>query len=319
MPFVSYPSTLPPPSGGGWVVALRDPVARSSLPGNPQARRRWGDAVADVTSATWHYSAAEMAVWRAWWHETLLDGQLWFAKEAPGAGGWVDRVMRFRPASVRVQPLGNGACRVSAQLEQRGRSAEPFLREVSDTTWSPTDKSAEVVLSGGNLVATFPSGGPNMGLFTTAQYTEGRYYFEVEITALGDEHPANAVGVRRAADGVINPGTYATLMTSGQVREDGALNGVEHGVPLEAGDVVGVAFALDLRLVWFYVNGVILRAGEGADPVAGVAESAALTAPLGDVWTGYATLGNGEPGIVRTLNCGAAGFAHTPPSGYDAL
>jgi hypothetical protein len=129
MPAVVYPTSLPPPSVP-WAVLLRERAARSSLAGDPQARRRWRDAIADVTSATWHYSAAEMAVWREWWHDTLADGQLWFAKEAPGPGGWVDRVMRFRPASVRVQSLGNGVCRVTAQLEVRGRSAPPRTSDV---------------------------------------------------------------------------------------------------------------------------------------------------------------------------------------------
>jgi hypothetical protein len=129
MPLIAYPSALPGPSAG-WAAVLRERAARSALPGNPQARRRWRDQIADVTSATWHYSAAEMATWREWFHETLVDGQLWFAKEAPGPGGFIDRVMRFRPPSVRVQPLGNGACRVTAQLEVRGRSAPPRTTDI---------------------------------------------------------------------------------------------------------------------------------------------------------------------------------------------
>ncbi len=124
MPLVVYPATLPPPSAG-WTAVLRDRAARSSIPGMPQARRRWRDQVVDVTAGSWVYSGAEMATWREWFSNTLVDGQLWFAAELPGAGGWLDRVLRYRPASLRVQPLGAGHCRVSAQLEVRGRSEPP--------------------------------------------------------------------------------------------------------------------------------------------------------------------------------------------------
>jgi hypothetical protein len=124
MPAVVYPSTLPCPQLG-WSAVLRERAGRSSIAGNPQARRRWSDKVADVSSATWTYSRAELAIWRAWFHTTLIDGQLWFQMEAPGAGGQIDRVMRFRPSSVKIVPLGLGITRITAQLEMRGRSAIP--------------------------------------------------------------------------------------------------------------------------------------------------------------------------------------------------
>jgi hypothetical protein len=124
MPASVYPDTLP--GFSQWAVSPRERATRSALAGDPQARRRWRDKVSDAPTAVWHYSAAEMAIWRPWFHEDLVDGQLWFQAEAPGEGGFVDRVMRFRPATVRVQPLGNGGCRVTAQMELRGRSAAPM-------------------------------------------------------------------------------------------------------------------------------------------------------------------------------------------------
>lgn len=124
MPAVTYPTTLPPPSQG-WPFVLRERAARSTLPGNPQARPRWTDRVGDVPGASWLYSAAEMAIWYAWWHTTLKDGQLWFQAAAPGQGGVLPRVMRYRPGSLRIVPLGGGHCRVTAELELRGRSAVP--------------------------------------------------------------------------------------------------------------------------------------------------------------------------------------------------
>lgn len=124
MPAVIYPSTLPCPQGG-WAAVLRERAARSSLQGNPQARRRSSDRIKDASPVTWTYSPEHMAIWRPWWHTTLIDGQLWWQAEAPGLGGLIDRVMRFRPASVQVEPLGLGIARVTAQLEIRGRSQPP--------------------------------------------------------------------------------------------------------------------------------------------------------------------------------------------------
>jgi hypothetical protein len=81
--------------------------------------------VADVSPATWTYTPDEMAVWWPWFHTTLKDGQLWFQMAAPGAGGVIPRVMRFRPGSVQVTPQGRGIARVTCELEVRGRSAAP--------------------------------------------------------------------------------------------------------------------------------------------------------------------------------------------------
>jgi hypothetical protein len=123
MPAVLYPVDLPSPMVG-WSGLVRERVGRSSIAGDPKARRRWSDKMADA-NATWTYTAAQMAVWWPWYHDTLLDGQLWFTAKGPGAGGLIDRVMRYRPATVTVVPFGHGIARISAELEVRGRSAAP--------------------------------------------------------------------------------------------------------------------------------------------------------------------------------------------------
>jgi hypothetical protein len=126
MTAIVYPPTLPGPSGG-WDGEPIERRAVSALPSSAVAPRgRSRDRIEDI-AAQWIYSPEEMAVWRAWYEDTLLDGCRWFAKEAPGVGGWVDRVLRFRTATVRREHLGAGIFRVSAQLQQRGRSALPMI------------------------------------------------------------------------------------------------------------------------------------------------------------------------------------------------
>jgi hypothetical protein len=122
MTAIVYPVGLPAPTQ--WVAVPRERRASSSLPGNTQLRGRSRDQITDV-EASWIYSPDEMGEWRTWYEDTLLYGMRWFAIEAPGAGGWIDRVCRFRTGTVRREFLGRGYFRVSARLEQRGRSLLP--------------------------------------------------------------------------------------------------------------------------------------------------------------------------------------------------
>jgi hypothetical protein len=131
MSAVAYPTSLPGPSR--WAAVPLERRAVSSLPGATALRGRSRDAVHDI-EAEWRYSATEMATWRVWYEDSLLDGQRWFAATAPGAGGWLGRVLRYRPRTLRREALGNGNFRVSAQLQQR--SALAVAPSVVDLPWS---------------------------------------------------------------------------------------------------------------------------------------------------------------------------------------
>jgi hypothetical protein len=134
MPLVTYPAALPGPSR--WVAVPLERRAASSLPGPTALRSRSRDAVHDV-EAEWRYSAAEMAIWRTWYEDETLEGQRWFTASAPGAGGWVDRVLKYRPRTLKREALGNGNFRVSVQLQQRGQAVAP--RYSTDSGWVDRD------------------------------------------------------------------------------------------------------------------------------------------------------------------------------------
>jgi hypothetical protein len=120
---IAYPTSLPGP--GQWVTVARERRAQSQGDGVKSApRARSVDRIADI-EARWVYSPDEMAVWVPWYEDTLLDGTRWFAVTAPGPGGHLVRVCRFRARTVRRERLGGGNWAVSALLEQRGRSALP--------------------------------------------------------------------------------------------------------------------------------------------------------------------------------------------------
>jgi hypothetical protein len=140
MTAIVYPVGLPAPTQ--WTATPRERRASSALPGNTQLRGRSRDQITDV-EASWIYSPDEMGEWRTWYEDTLLYGMRWFAIEAPGAGGWIDRVCRFRTGTVRREFLARGYFRVSARLEQRWRSLLP------ETISQPAvwQKGADVVVT----------------------------------------------------------------------------------------------------------------------------------------------------------------------------
>lgn len=122
MAAITYPSTLPGPSGWGGTPFERRAV--SPLPGNTQLRGRWRDALQDI-DARWFFTAPEMAIWVAWYEQTLRKGMLWFAATVPGSGGFISRVLKYRTNTVKRTLLGNGVFEVTARLQQRGISAAP--------------------------------------------------------------------------------------------------------------------------------------------------------------------------------------------------
>jgi hypothetical protein len=131
MTAIVYPAGLPRMQL--WPAVSRERRAGSGGEGikaAPRARSR--DRIADI-DAQCVYNPAQMAVWAAWYEQTLLNGARWFAIKAPGPGGWLQRVCRYRTATVRREPLGGGQWRVSAQLEQRGRSQLPSIVAIDAT------------------------------------------------------------------------------------------------------------------------------------------------------------------------------------------
>ncbi|HWH74892.1 MAG TPA: hypothetical protein VNV16_11590 [Methylibium sp.] len=123
MPIIEYPESLPPPSG--FPFARREGRALPQGAGNEAPRERMRDAIVDADSVRWRYGPAEMATWRAWFEDTLLNGQRWFVATLPGRGGWLPRVARYIGEQLQITHLGAGFWEVSCRLEVRGLSAAP--------------------------------------------------------------------------------------------------------------------------------------------------------------------------------------------------
>lgn len=117
MSLPAYPISLPAPAPGGG-FAPRARLAESGLDWQTQRRPRQRDWSGTKSRHTFVYSPAQMAVWRAWWRDDLLQGARWFVQQLPGDGGMAPRTVRY--LDVRQTLLSAGIYRVEASLEHRG-------------------------------------------------------------------------------------------------------------------------------------------------------------------------------------------------------
>jgi hypothetical protein len=123
---IEYPESLPCAQPGAF--APRDRRAVSGIDGPLQMRARQRDLAGTPSQYTFTYTADQMAIWRAWYQDTLLNGRRWFRINLPGRAGMQPRIARYQSMSESL--LGLGIYRVTASFEQRGASATPSVVEL---------------------------------------------------------------------------------------------------------------------------------------------------------------------------------------------
>jgi len=190
------------------------------------------------------------------------------------------------------------------------------------TTWSTTDKSAGVTLSGGNLVATFT--GASQGVRAIDRVYTGKYYWEATFTTpinlgigicLGDSS-LGLLSFSNAANTsvIVSAGAGLVLVFGGTV-----------GITLGAFAAGAVAcFALDASadLIWFR-NGAAgnWNASASANPATGVGglNIGTLSGLSGGGAVGFYPCASGGGGSgVATANFGATGFTGAVPAGFTS-
>lgn len=184
------------------------------------------------------------------------------------------------------------------------------------STWSPTDKSAFISLSGGDLTATALGGGPGDSLIRgTLSQTSGKLYFEIQTfdridgeTAMGVANSTASVNNFLGADNN-SIGMYQT----GHVFIGGVQ--VLTGPTFVVTDFIGIAVDFGGNLIWWRNNNAptVWNAGGTADPATGVGGQsiAAITGPFficGDIPV--------QPG-QQILNVGNSSFNQSPPAGFS--
>ncbi len=187
---------------------------------------------------------------------------------------------------------------------------------MANTVWSSSDKGANVVLSGGNLIAT--GGTPaNQGVRSVDRQALGKFYVEHTMTTWAGA--ATCVGfITQTATLAtnINFGTVFVL-ASGGVNCGGAQI-ASLGVRA-SGDVIGIAIDLTSRLIWFRVapsgnwNG-----NASANPATGVG-GGDISLSVGGVGIPlYPFAAFSTNGHSVTSNFGDTAFTGAVPSGYTS-
>jgi hypothetical protein len=220
----------------------------------------------------------------------------------------------FYPSTGTYQGIGTTTTNFGATpfvyTPPAGYNAGVFTPTYS--TWSPSDKSANVTLSGGDLTATRAGQGSARG---TIGKSSGKWYWEEKLISTTNSSYDIWLGVANSSESLSatpgDPGTngWAIALDGGDYHHGGYINNVQGGVMNGAtNDVFGFALDMDAGTLSIYRNGTQLipaAPGVSGDPI--------FTGITGTI---YPIVFYQTQTAVVTANFGATPFAYTPPSGY---
>ena len=181
---------------------------------------------------------------------------------------------------------------------------------ITYTTWNPSDKSADITLSGNDLITTTTSDGWD-SVRSVLGVSSGKFYWEVTIDNITNRGAHIGVG-----DSGVGLDTDIGANVNGYCYD--ALNGtkinnnseVAYGDTFTNGDVISVALDMDTGKIWWAKNGVWQASG---NPGAGTGE-----AYSGITGTFYAMISIFYLNDYITANFGASAFSHSVPSGFNS-
>jgi hypothetical protein len=198
-----------------------------------------------------------------------------------------------------------------------------WLQAISNTTWSTTDKTAAVTVSGGGLTVSAGSTGTINAVRTTDRQISGKYYWEITTSV----NTVNS-GIGAAHAGVVLSNTNmssaggsigcAFVNTNGTVFIDGVSFGSALG-SLTVGTIVCIALDLTNQRIWFrYGAAGNWNASAGNNPATNVGgfpvpfnvNGLAAAYPLA-VFTS-------PTGATQTANFGDTAFTGTVPVGFTS-
>lgn len=182
----------------------------------------------------------------------------------------------------------------------------------SATTINPSDKSASITLSNGNLTASQTALTSQAARATSSVPSSGLYYWEGVWTA-DDGSGGVAFGI---ATGSLNLSNGNGIGQTGGVRyyKSGALNNqgsnnASWGASFTIGDVVGIAVDGATGKVWFSKNGVWQGLG---NPYAGTNQAATLS---GTIYPAFDLVSGGGGTESLSAVFSPVSWTQTPPSG----
>ncbi len=184
------------------------------------------------------------------------------------------------------------------------------------TLWNSADKSANITLSGGSLTATTTSATQGAVRADTS-FSSGKLYFEVQIQVLGGSAYAIGWANSTAALGTAmgtDKNSVVFRSTVGDVFFNNA-SSTGPGAAL-ALFVVGVAFDIGGKLIWFRNDLGLWNGSLTADPATGTGGINLSTVNAGPYFPVFAA---NSSGAAVLANFGATDFDYPPPSGFSGL
>jgi len=231
------------------------------------------------------------------------------AKTLAGAGQLQQEVYIAAVAGA-AQPIN----RLTARGRIRGAVADGASVSRTYATWNPADKTANITLSGSNLIAS-NSAGFWHGVKCDQGKSSGKWYFEfTRPTAFSTAD----VGITDSAFVLTVSGMSAGVNAIGN-RTTGAQKG--SGVTLSSG-IGGMAdlataymVAVDMDNLKFYIGNAITNTWYGGGtPATGATWSYTLSATTFYI----ATLINEATGKTVTINTGQSAFVGIVPAGFNS-
>lgn len=182
------------------------------------------------------------------------------------------------------------------------------------TTWNPSDKSANITLSGGNLTVGATTNTSD-GVRSTTRQTVGKVYFEIDWTGAtgGDTGCGVATNLASLTSVGSAASNAAICFASGNIW----VNGTSTGTTLSALSSSTVCVAVDLanRRIWFRKDGGLWNNSGTANPTTntgGLDISGVLTASN----LLYALVCMLTSASTSVANFGASAFQQAVPSGF---
>jgi hypothetical protein len=191
---------------------------------------------------------------------------------------------------------------------------------MANTTWSGTDKTAGITLSGTNNLTLTTSGGGGQNVRSIDKQNTGKFYCEATCTTATNINFGFANGLCTLTN---NLGSAAGSVNSAVVFSTGNIfiNGVQTAPTVGSianGAIVCAAIDLAAGLVWFR-NGAAGNWNGNAsnNPTTGVGGLA--VGPLGNGFAVYAVGGSASAaGSSLTANFGDTSFAGAVPAGFTS-
>jgi hypothetical protein len=222
-----------------------------------------------------------------------------------------------------VVDIWNGADLMVAPIQQI-YLGEHQTFSIAGTTWNPSDKSANITLSNGNLTAAFTSASDG-GVRSITSKSSGKWYAEFSpgATFTGSDTgfgivlgsvALNAIGFSVTNACIVLPGANPAIWFNG------SFSGVNLS-PSGYGAAMGIAVDLDNKTLWFnnWTTGNAWRGkttGATSDPATNT-NGLDISAVFPGAGAFLCVCANNS-GSSGTLNTGSSAFTGTVPSGFNA-